>query len=139
MRVPEKEVPGLVVGQASRASVSATRFHGAGEPAARPELCSNETAPVGRPAEGVASGVVASGAPVEGASSGQPKGWPLWKRALDIACIVVAIPLLIPLMLLIAAVIFVVSPGPVLYLHPRVGYRGRLFICFKFRTMKVKA
>ena len=31
------------------------------------------------------------------------------------------------------------SPGPALFLSERVGFRGRRFICFKFRTMKVNA
>jgi lipopolysaccharide/colanic/teichoic acid biosynthesis glycosyltransferase len=125
MRVPEKEVLGLVVGQAPRASVSSTRFQET--PAARPEVCCNETAQ--------SAGKLGT----ELSGDELPKDWPAWKRALDIGCIILALPILIPLVLVIAAVIFVVSPGPVLYLHPRVGYRGRLFICFKFRTMKVKA
>jgi lipopolysaccharide/colanic/teichoic acid biosynthesis glycosyltransferase len=37
---------------------------------------------------------------------------------------------------MIALLIFCVSPGWCLYLQERVGYRGRRFICFKFRTMK---
>lgn len=64
---------------------------------------------------------------------------PVWKRALDIICIVLALPVLLPLVLLISAAIWFASPGPVLYLSERVGYRGRKFICFKFRTMKVNA
>jgi lipopolysaccharide/colanic/teichoic acid biosynthesis glycosyltransferase len=64
---------------------------------------------------------------------------PAWKRALDITCIVVALPVLVPAFLLLAAGIKFVSPGPVLFLSERVGYRGRRFICFKFRTMKVNA
>ena len=64
---------------------------------------------------------------------------PVWKRALDITCIVVALPVLVPVFLLMAAGIKCVSPGPVLFLSERVGYRGRRFICFKFRTMKVNA
>ena len=64
---------------------------------------------------------------------------PVWKRALDITCIVVALPALVPVFLLMAAGIKCVSPGPVLFLSERVGYHGRRFICFKFRTMKVNA
>jgi lipopolysaccharide/colanic/teichoic acid biosynthesis glycosyltransferase len=51
----------------------------------------------------------------------------------------VALPVLVPIFLLLAAGISCVSPGPVLFLSERVGYRGRRFICFKFRTMKVNA
>lgn len=64
---------------------------------------------------------------------------PAWKRVLDILCIVVALPILVPVALVISAVIWFASPGPILYLNERVGYRGRKFICFKFRTMKVNA
>jgi lipopolysaccharide/colanic/teichoic acid biosynthesis glycosyltransferase len=64
---------------------------------------------------------------------------PMWKRALDIACIVAALPVLIPVAVILAAAIKCASPGPVLFLSERVGYRGRRFICFKFRTMKVNA
>ena len=64
---------------------------------------------------------------------------PTWKRVLDITCVVLALPLLAPMMVLLAIVIKCVSSGPVLYLHERVGHRGRRFICFKFRTMKADA
>ncbi len=64
---------------------------------------------------------------------------PVWKRALDLFCIALALPVLIPVMTVIALGIWLASPGPVMYLSERVGYRGRRFICFKFRTMKVNA
>ena len=64
---------------------------------------------------------------------------PKWKRALDITCIILALPVLVPVMTAIAMMIWFASPGAVLYLNERIGYRGRRFICFKFRTMKVNA
>jgi lipopolysaccharide/colanic/teichoic acid biosynthesis glycosyltransferase len=66
-------------------------------------------------------------------------GIPWWKRALDITLIVLAMPVLVPVGLIIAAIIKVVSPGPVFFQQERVGYRGRTFMCFKFRTMFVNA
>src|SRR5688572_29312242 len=66
-------------------------------------------------------------------------GLPLWKRTLDIGCIVVAAPVLLPVMLAIGAVIKIVSPGPALFRQVRIGYRGEQFTCFKFRTMFVNA
>jgi exopolysaccharide production protein ExoY len=64
---------------------------------------------------------------------------PFWKRALDLACILVALPVLLPLALLIALLIKIVSAGPVLFKQERTGYLGRSFVCLKFRTMAVGA
>jgi lipopolysaccharide/colanic/teichoic acid biosynthesis glycosyltransferase len=50
-----------------------------------------------------------------------------------------ALPFLIPLALFIALLIRSVSTGPVLFRQERVGYLGRRFMCFKFRTMFVDA
>ena len=62
-----------------------------------------------------------------------------WKRTLDVLLILLALPFLIPLALLVALLIRSVSPGPVLFRQERVGYLGRRFMCFKFRTMFVDA
>jgi lipopolysaccharide/colanic/teichoic acid biosynthesis glycosyltransferase len=62
---------------------------------------------------------------------------PRWKRALDITLIILALPLLLPLVLFIAALIRFASNGPILFRQERVGYRGSRFMCFKFRTMNV--
>ena len=64
---------------------------------------------------------------------------PFWKRLLDIVMILIALPLLMPLMLLIALVIWSVSTGPVLFVQERIGFQGRRFRCFKFRSMKEAA
>jgi lipopolysaccharide/colanic/teichoic acid biosynthesis glycosyltransferase len=61
------------------------------------------------------------------------------KRALDIFCLILALPTLLPLMLGIAALIKIVSPGPVFFMQDRIGFMGRRFRMFKFRTMKVNA
>jgi len=66
-------------------------------------------------------------------------GVPAWKRILDVICITLAMPVLLPAGLLLALVIKLVSPGPVLFKQERVGFRGRRFMCLKFRTMKVNA
>jgi len=47
--------------------------------------------------------------------------------------------LLLPLMVFVALVIRMVSPGPVLFKQERIGYRGKRFMCLKFRTMLVGA
>ena len=62
---------------------------------------------------------------------------PRWKHTLDVTIILLASPLLLPLVFLIAAIIRTVSNGPVLFKQERVGYLGRRFMCLKFRTMYV--
>jgi len=90
-----------------------------------------------------------------------------WKRAIDVALSVVALVVLSPLMLLVAALIKVTSPGPVFFRQERIGVNrrtddrrgpefplgaerrrserrdrlsyGKPFTIFKFRTMHVGA
>jgi exopolysaccharide production protein ExoY len=64
---------------------------------------------------------------------------PAWKRAFDIAFILVTLPLWLTLMILITLGIKIYSPGPVFFRQERVGYRGRRFMILKFRSMKVNA
>lgn len=59
------------------------------------------------------------------------------KRAIDIAGSIVALVFFSPLMLLVAAGIKLTSPGPVFYKQKRIGYQGRQFTFFKFRSMHV--
>jgi Undecaprenyl-phosphate galactose phosphotransferase WbaP len=66
--------------------------------------------------------------------------WParLTKRVFDTAAAMVLLVLLSPIMLLIALLIRR-DGGPAIFAHSRVGKRGRIFNCFKFRTMVVDA
>jgi lipopolysaccharide/colanic/teichoic acid biosynthesis glycosyltransferase len=64
---------------------------------------------------------------------------PTWKRALDISCILLAMPVVLPIGLLIVIYIKLVSPGPAFFRQKRVGLSGKNFMCLKFRTMKVNA
>ncbi len=64
---------------------------------------------------------------------------PIWKRAIDIACCLVAMPPLLLCTLFMTIVTRLVSPGPVFFRQERVGYRGRRFQIYKFRTMAVRA
>src|SRR5438477_13133203 len=64
---------------------------------------------------------------------------PSWKRTLDLILIALASPIWLPLMLLVMAAIRISSPGPVFYRQERVGFRGRRFMIFKFRSMKLHA
>jgi lipopolysaccharide/colanic/teichoic acid biosynthesis glycosyltransferase len=64
---------------------------------------------------------------------------PVWKRAIDITCCMVALPFLAACTLFMTIVTTIVSPGPVFFRQERVGYLGRRFRIFKFRTMTVGA
>ena len=61
------------------------------------------------------------------------------KRGFDVTIASVALALAALPMLLIALIIRLESSGPALLPQPRVGYRGRIFPCFKFRTMRQSA
>ncbi len=63
----------------------------------------------------------------------------LAKRALDLAGATCLLLLLAPLLALIALLIKVTSPGPVLYSGPRVGRHEQPFRIYKFRSMVVDA
>src|SRR5512133_1086781 len=64
---------------------------------------------------------------------------PGWKASLDITCILLLVPLWLPLMLLLMLVTRIASPGPIFYRQTRVGLGGRHFFIWKFRTMKLSA
>lgn len=61
------------------------------------------------------------------------------KRIMDIVVSILFLIVGLPLMALIGIVIRLNSKGPALYLQRRVGYRGREFTLFKFRTMRTDA
>lgn len=61
------------------------------------------------------------------------------KRAFDVAATVAGLLLLIPLLLLIALLIKLDSPGPVFFRQQRVTVKGRTFWMYKFRSMRVDA
>jgi lipopolysaccharide/colanic/teichoic acid biosynthesis glycosyltransferase len=68
-----------------------------------------------------------------------PAWVPRWKRILDVALTLLALPVAVPLAAFIAGLIRMVSAGPVLFKQERIGYLGQRFMCFKFRTMFVGA
>jgi lipopolysaccharide/colanic/teichoic acid biosynthesis glycosyltransferase len=61
------------------------------------------------------------------------------KRLFDVVLSLVGLLLVAPLLLLIAVLIKLASPGPILYRGMRVGQFGRPFRILKFRTMVVDA
>ena len=61
------------------------------------------------------------------------------KRRFDVAVSAAAIVLLSPIFLLCALAVRLTSSGPVLFRQTRVGQGGKLFTCFKFRSMHIDA
>ena len=61
-----------------------------------------------------------------------------FKRCLDIAGSLLALLILTPLMVLIAAAVKLTSPGPVLFRQMRLGQSGKSFTFLKFRSMHAK-
>jgi exopolysaccharide biosynthesis polyprenyl glycosylphosphotransferase len=69
-------------------------------------------------------------------STGAMQGLPIFlKRALDFALSLILLIILLPLFLVIAILIKLTSPGPVFFIHDRVGLNKRRFPLIKFRTM----
>lgn len=61
------------------------------------------------------------------------------KRMADIFLALCGIVLLAPLFIICYLSTIIFSPGPVLFRHKRVGFKGRRFECLKFRTMAIDA
>lgn len=59
------------------------------------------------------------------------------KRILDIVAASAGLIVLSPLMIVVAVIVRLSSPGPAIFSQQRVGQNERLYICYKFRTMHV--
>jgi len=57
------------------------------------------------------------------------------RRVIDVSLAIFCLTLFLPLILIIAILIKLDSPGPVLYLPQMVGQHGKVFSLFRFRTM----
>ena len=68
------------------------------------------------------------------------RGWNrALKRTLDILVSLAALIFLSPLLMLLALLVKLTSPGPVFLVQERVGRDGRPFWCIKYRTMRQDA
>ncbi len=63
------------------------------------------------------------------------KTYRILKRAIDIAACLMVAPLLVPLLSLVALLIYLDSPGKVMFTQLRTGKGGRRFKMYKFRSM----
>jgi exopolysaccharide production protein ExoY len=61
------------------------------------------------------------------------------KRTIDIVLALSGIILLAPLLIICFVATVIASPGPALFRHRRVGFKGKYFDCLKFRTMVTDA
>jgi len=63
------------------------------------------------------------------------RGYRIAKRAMDLAISIMVLPIVLPLGVLIAILIYVDSPGLVIFVQNRTGIGGKRFRMYKFRTM----
>jgi sugar transferase (PEP-CTERM system associated) len=63
----------------------------------------------------------------------------LVRRLLNFSVALIALVFSLPLLPFIVLAVKLGSPGPVLYRQQRVGRRGKIFYCYKFRTMRQDA
>ena len=61
------------------------------------------------------------------------------KRIFDITFAVLFFFVFLPIYLLTAIIIKCTSPGPILYRAKRIGENGKVFTCYKFRSMHVNS
>ncbi|MEO5759993.1 MAG: sugar transferase [Mesorhizobium sp.] len=54
---------------------------------------------------------------------------------MDVTVALIALVLAAPVMLAVALLILATEGGPVIFSHGRVGFNGKRFACYKFRTM----
>ena len=62
-----------------------------------------------------------------------------FKRFMDVILSVFALIVLSPVMLIVAIIIKLTSPGPVIFVQKRVGKDGKVYDMYKFRSMCVGA
>jgi exopolysaccharide biosynthesis polyprenyl glycosylphosphotransferase len=66
-------------------------------------------------------------------------GYQAWKRVFDSVVVTLGLIALSPLFVILALLIKLDSDGPVLFSQMRVGKHGKLFRCWKFRSMSSDA
>lgn len=59
------------------------------------------------------------------------------KRIFDVVVSFILVMIFIPIWVIVAILIKLTSPGPVFFLQERPGYHKKIFLIYKFRTMKM--
>lgn len=65
-----------------------------------------------------------------------PSNIPRGKRLFDLILTLASLPLALPLVVLVALILWLVDGKPVFFCQQRPGYKGRIFTMYKFRTMR---
>jgi lipopolysaccharide/colanic/teichoic acid biosynthesis glycosyltransferase len=66
---------------------------------------------------------------------GERSMYPTIKRAVDLVLVTLGLTFISPILVVTAILIKLTSPGPVFFGHGREGKDGKIFKCWKFRTM----
>jgi Undecaprenyl-phosphate galactose phosphotransferase WbaP len=61
------------------------------------------------------------------------------KRCCDLLLVLISIPVMLPILGIVSAVVLLSSPGPIFYSHRRIRKGGAFFSMWKFRTMCVNS
>src|SRR5260370_7540208 len=61
------------------------------------------------------------------------------KRFCDVFLVLISMPVMLPILGIVSAVVMLSSPGPVFYSHRRIRKSGAFFSMWKFRTMGVNS
>lgn len=59
----------------------------------------------------------------------------LLKRIMDLAIAITSLALAAPVMIVVALLVRITAGGPAVFSHSRVGFGGKSFNCYKFRSM----
>ncbi|MDB2111556.1 sugar transferase [Clostridium paraputrificum] len=66
-------------------------------------------------------------------------GYKFFKRVIDIVCSLSGLLLLSPVLIIVSILIKLESDGPIIFSQDRIGYKGKEFKMYKFRSMVVNA
>lgn len=66
-------------------------------------------------------------------------GYKFFKRVIDVLCSLVGLLVLSPVLIGVSILIKLESDGPIIFSQDRIGYKGRKFKMYKFRSMVVNA
>ncbi|ESY89786.1 MULTISPECIES: sugar transferase [unclassified Mesorhizobium] len=90
---------------------------------------------VASPKPNNAGAVLADLSPSLRAGTTNPRLGGISKRFMDLVVAISALVMAAPVMIVVALLIRITTGGPAMFSHSRVGFGGKPFNCYKFRTM----